>query len=124
MKTLTPLVLIAVLAIGCKTDKKALPPVTNIVQVQDTTTIQSDTLIMEYAFTPLVQPLTIYKYINNTLMDSVWMAIGSDHVYAGVIVQDGDSVCFKESGQPLIPYLVTDSDNLGYINPLGWYVNY
>jgi hypothetical protein len=123
MKTLTPLVLIALLAIGCKTDNKALPPVTNIVQVQDST-IQSDTLIMEYAFTPLVQPLTIYKYINNTLMDSVWMAIGSDHVYAGVIVQDGDSVCWKESGQPLMPYLVKDSDNLGYINPLGWYVNY
>jgi hypothetical protein len=124
MKAFASLVIIALLAIGCKTNKKALPPVTTSTQVQDTTTIQSDTLEMEYAFTPLVQPQTIYLYINTTLKDSAWMAIGSDHVYAIVIVQDGDSVCWKESGQPLMPYLVTDPDNLGYINTLGWYVNY
>ena len=118
MKFLTSLVFIALLITGCTNDKRALPPIKTI------THFPSDTLIVEYAFIPLIQPLTIYKYINATLVDSVYIMAGYDHVYAGVIIQDGDSVCFKESGQPLMPYRVTDSDGLGYINPFGWYVNY
>lgn len=116
------LISLCIVLFACNKNRRALPPVKTITHFQ-TDSIQSDTLELKYTFTPLIQPLFLQLYVNNTVKDSITLGVGINYMASAVIVADGDSVAWKDGNQPIMPYLVVDSDNLGYITPFGWYLN-